>query len=67
MDSQVKTVKCSEVQDTCIYRGKSGVDVICDYIGVTGRSRRCSPERCDKYKKKEGDARWIKPNSKTIV
>lgn len=46
-------MKC-EKKD-CIYRKKTssagGVE-ICDYITIAGKSRGCSSDRCDKYKKK---------------
>lgn len=48
-----ETYKCSEVQKKCMYSVtmKEGM-IICDYIGVEGHSRGCSPEKCDKYKPK---------------
>lgn len=46
-----ETVNCSEVGKTCHYSSTmANGHVVCDYIGLTGHSRRCKPEACDKYK-----------------
>ena len=45
-------MKCKKVD--CHYRSKfEGKIEFCDYIGIAGVSRRCDPEKCDKYKKRE--------------
>lgn len=36
---------------TCIYRGEKVDGIGCEYILIEGRSRGCSPDECDKYKK----------------
>ncbi len=36
--------------EDCIYQGQLGENMnYCNYIGHTGKSRRCDPECCDKY------------------
>ena len=49
-----KTHDCSKVFKKCIYsKVLGGVNPICDYLCMTGSSRGCSPDKCDKYKNKE--------------
>lgn len=50
----MKTYDCSKVFKTCQY-GKvlSGNTPVCDYLCMTGSSRGCPPDKCDKYKNKE--------------
>jgi len=50
-------IKCTdEVMRTCIYANTNGA-ISCDYIGVTGHMRGCSPDNCTRYKKQEGTRR----------
>lgn len=57
----MKTYKCSEVKRKCAYScSLSLVGTFCDYIGIEGQSRGCPPEKCDKFKPKEGRRR-VKP------
>lgn len=67
MDSKTKTVKCSEVIKTCKYRGRVGIDEICDYLETVGHSRGCHPECCDKYEKKEGNEKCHKVNTRPVI
>ena len=47
-------IKCTdEVMKTCMYVNTNGA-ISCDYIGVTGHMRGCSPDNCTRYKKQEG-------------
>ena len=46
--------KCSEVMSTCKYSKLiGGVNRVCDYICMTGKSRKCNPEECDKYEERK--------------
>ncbi len=47
---EVKAYQCSKVGDKCFYKSGNGQNRTCDYIGITGHRRGCSPEQCDKYK-----------------
>jgi hypothetical protein len=33
----------------CKYGTRAGGILVCDYIGIEGHSRGCSPEACDKF------------------
>lgn len=48
-------VKCSVVGKTCHYSSiMASGNVVCDYIGMTGKRRGCDPEQCCKYKQTTG-------------
>lgn len=55
MDEAKKTYKCSEVGETCKYRGYISTIInnkrcmFCDYLGMTDERRGCPIEECDKY------------------
>lgn len=55
--NEPKTYQCSKVQKTCVYASfiRNSNYGVCDYIGVTGKRRGCSPECCDKYEKRGKD------------
>lgn len=46
-------VKCSERIKECFYGAKYGSEMICDYLGKVGHSRKCDPEKCIAFKKKK--------------
>lgn len=41
--------KCKHLD--CDYRISAGGLKVCDYIGITGHSRGCPADKCDKYSK----------------
>lgn len=43
------TVKCSEVGRSCQFRSEDNACYSCDYILITGKMRKCLPEKCNKY------------------
>lgn len=46
-------VSCTEeIMQKCVYGGKFGGVIACDYLGITGKRRPCSPDECTKYVEK---------------
>ena len=50
-EEEKPSVKCSEVHDSCMYAGNK--ELMCDYIGATGKMRGCPAEACTKYVNKQ--------------
>lgn len=49
-----ETVRCSEAHRTCKYAGSKSINSgMCDYIGITGQTRGCPAEECDKYERRK--------------
>lgn len=44
-------IRCTDkVMRTCVYANTNG-EISCDYIGVTGHMRGCSPDDCTRYER----------------
>lgn len=50
---ECEPVDCRKVIKKCVYASKCGNMDICDYIGVTGKMRKCPLEACTKFQRRK--------------